>query len=456
MRRPNEKRLWALYQRVIDAYQELSPDDRRGLDKGREAVSQARFQQGEILFRKFEKMRLTNPRKIKKQLSEKARALREAGEAFYDVIRFKQAEWAIAAYARTGQIFQNFAKTLIESPAPQRLPDRLKQLYKEELENRATIIEKKAREAYVKCLETSRELKVYTEWTKLAETQLAVLMPKEYAEANEIKIQPVFAVDPDPAAGKNPSEVLEAYRTVLSNDPTNTEAMNALGILLRRAGNWQEAVTFFRRALTVDPKNTDAYRNLAWTYYTVGKPDLAHLVSLNAERMLGKDDPGILNNWGLIYLKRGQMARAVGAFKRAIQAAPDFAPARLNFGALALNYSDYGTAERELREALRIDRKLVAAELGLALALRGSRKYNEALAEYERALEIDGQNPLAHYNLAILYQEFLDKPKEAMASFQKFMASSGEVDPRYRREAETRMKNLQQQLDVMSKKGQSS
>jgi tetratricopeptide (TPR) repeat protein len=454
MRRPNDKKLWKLFERVIEAYGTLTPEERRKLDAGRAAVAQARFQQAEVLFRKFQGMRLTNPRKIKKQLSDKARALMEAGAAFYDVIRFKQAEWAIAAYARTGEIFQGFAKALVESPPPKRLPERLKQLYKEELENRALAIDKRAREAYVKCMETSRELKVYTDWTKVAEKQLAILMPKEYAEANEIKVQPDNAVDPDPAPGKNPAEVMEAYRTVLQNDLANTEAMNSLGILLRRAGNWQEAVTQFRRALSVDPKNVDAYRNLAWTYYTVGKYDLAHLVSLNAERVLGKQDPGILNNWGLIFLRRGQVAKAVATFKQAIQVAPDFAPAHANFGALALNYSDYATAERELREALRIDGKLISSQLGLGLALRGNRKYAEAQAEYGKVLDLDGRNALAHFNLGILYQEFLEKPKEAIDSFEKFLGLAAQVDARYRQEAETRIKNLRQLLDVLTKKGQ--
>jgi tetratricopeptide (TPR) repeat protein len=453
MSRPDDKKLWKLFEKVIEAYNALGPEERKKLGKGREAVAQARFQQAEVLFRKFEKMRLSDPRKIKKQLSEKAKALLEAGNAFYDVIRFMQAEWAIAAYARTGQIFQAFAKALVDSPPPKRLPAKLAQLYKEQIEEKALLIEKKAREAYIKCLETSRELKVYTEWTKVAENQLAVLLPKEYAEANEIKVQPSFPVDPNPAQGKNPSEVMEAYRTVLKNDVANVEALNNLGILLRRAGDWQAAVSHFRRALTVDPKNVDAYRNLAWTYYTVGKFDLAHLVSLNAERMIGKPDAGILNNWGLIYLKRQEVARAVASFKRAIEANAEFVPARLNFAAIALNYSDYATAEREFREALRIDSRLALAEVGLGLALRGSRRYSEAQAEYERALQLENNNPAAHFNLGILYQEFLDKPQDALASFQRFLEHSREVDPRYQREAETRIKNLKQFLDVLSKQG---
>lgn len=91
MRRPDDKKLWKLFERVIDAFSALSTAERQGLTRGREAVAQARFQQAEILFRRFQKMRLT--RKIKKQLAEKAKALLEARAAFYDVIRFKQAEW---------------------------------------------------------------------------------------------------------------------------------------------------------------------------------------------------------------------------------------------------------------------------------------------------------------------------------------------------------------------------
>jgi tetratricopeptide (TPR) repeat protein len=448
----NDKRLARLYQRVVDAWSDLSTEQKASLGKGRDAVAQARFAQAEVLFRAFQNMKLSNPRKIKKQLRAKAAALLEAKNAFYDVIHYKQAEWAIAAYSRTGEIYQGFAKALIESPPPKKLPERLQQVYKEQLETESAKVEKTAREAYIKCLEASRELKVYTSWTRLAEKQLAVLLPKDYAESNEIKVQPEFAFDPAPPA-KDPREAMEAYQKVLAMDPTNAEAMNAMGLLVRREGGtkWQEAVSWFRRVLTVDPRNVDAYRNLAWTYYRVGKYDLAHLVSLNAETTIGKPDAGILNNWGLIQLRRDKLAQAVAAFKRAIDVNPNFAPPRLNFAALAVNYSDYATAEREFREALRVDASSAMGQMGLALGLRGAGKAQDALREYERALTLDGQNPLIHFNLGILFQEFLDKPQQAIASFERFLELGRDLEARHRQDAETRIKNLRQQLDVMKK-----
>lgn len=449
----NDRALVRELERVIEAFSSLSDAEKSGIRKGREAVAQARFEQAEALFRAFERIKITspNPKKLKKQLAAKGKALLDAKNAFYDVINYKQAEWAIAAYARTGEIFQGFAKALVDSPPPKNLPERLKQTYKEQLETEALKVDKTAREAYIKCLETSRELKVYTDWTRVAEKQLSVLMPKEYAESNEIKVQATFGVDPPPAAQN--ASAKEMYEKALAADPTNTEALNALGLLVRQEGGdaWQRAVTWFRRALTVDPKNQDAYRNLAWTYYTAGKFDLAHLVSLNAERMLGKVPPPIMNNWGLIQLRRGKLPMAVAAFKAAIEGNPNFAAPRMNFGALALNYSDYATAEREFREALRVEPQNHMAQMGLGLALRGAGKHVEALAAYQVSLAAGVRDAALQYNLAILYQEFLDKPREAITAFEQYLSLAPAGDAKLRQEAETRLKNLRQLLDVMSK-----
>lgn len=450
----DEKRLARKYERVVDVYNELKPDERNALKKGRPAVAQARFQQAEALFRAFERLKIVsnNTKKLKQQLSAKGKGLLEAKNAFYDVIRFKQAEWAIAAYSRTGQIYQGFAKALIDSPPPKKLPAELQAVYKEQLETEAAKVEKTAREAFIECLKTSRELKVYTNWTRVAEKQLAVLLPKDYAESNELKVQPSFAVAPPPQVG-DPKEAAQAHERVLQTDPTNSEAMNARGLLARQEGGekWQEAVKWFRRALTANPKDTLAYRNLAWTYYTIGKYDLAHLVSLNAELMSGQPDPAVLNNWGLVQLRRGKLPEAVGLFKRAIELNPDFAQARFNFGALAVNYSDYATAEAQFKDALRIDAKSADGQIGLGLALRGGGKLAEAQKEYERALELDKAHPLAHFNLGILFQEFLDKPQEAMAAFQRYLEVAPADATKARQDVETRMKNLRQLLDVLNK-----
>ena len=49
----------------------------------------------------------------------------------------------------------------------------------------------------------------------------------------------------------------------------------------------------------------------------------------------------------------------------------------------------------------------VAQGIGLGAALRGLRRYDEARAEYERAIALDPARPEAYFNLGLLYQDYM-------------------------------------------------
>ena len=48
--------------------------------------------------------------------------------------------------------------------------------------------------------------------------------------------------------------------------PNNVDVTNAIALIQRRLGHWEEAIDGFRRAVELDPRDIDAYNNLAITY----------------------------------------------------------------------------------------------------------------------------------------------------------------------------------------------
>ena len=48
--------------------------------------------------------------------------------------------------------------------------------------------------------------------------------------------------------------------------PNNAEVIEAIALVQRRLGNWEEAITGLRRTIELDPRYHDAYENLAGTY----------------------------------------------------------------------------------------------------------------------------------------------------------------------------------------------
>jgi tetratricopeptide (TPR) repeat protein len=67
----------------------------------------------------------------------------------------------------------------------------------------------------------------------------------------------------------------ESYRQAIQRDPAFCDAMDNLGLMLRRQGRVDEAIGWYRRSLAVQPKNGVARGNLAMALRLKGLPDEA-------------------------------------------------------------------------------------------------------------------------------------------------------------------------------------
>ena len=62
------------------------------------------------------------------------------------------------------------------------------------------------------------------------------------------------------------------------------------------------------------------------------------------------------------------------------------------------------------------------ATVGLGVAFRGQRRYEDAMTQYKRALELDSSNSDVLYNMGILLQDYLfdgAKPQNAIAQLEQ-------------------------------------
>ena len=201
------------------------------------AAGAARFYQAEKMFEKFLEVKFpknldfsegkTKAQKKKVEKSKKAFAkyleskgnqLGQTRDVYADVIKLKVAHWAIAASARIGQLFQNFADALYTAPVPkppldmffkqlkaQGVPKRLvpkhvqedfvmnfTDTYCDTLEDKAGPLEAKALQGLETCLSKSTELSWYNSWSKLCEKELNQIKPAEYPLAAEIRAKPGY------------------------------------------------------------------------------------------------------------------------------------------------------------------------------------------------------------------------------------------------------------------------
>src|SRR5690606_15055369 len=131
-------------------------------------------------------IRFDNVRTLTRSLKAKLEATPKIEAAYTKVLEIGSGDWGIAALTRIGQMYQDFARNLVESPDPPGLDEDQLMMYRIELEDRAFPLEEKAVEAYELALQKSYELGVYNEYTLLAQDQVNRFMPGEYGEIRKV------------------------------------------------------------------------------------------------------------------------------------------------------------------------------------------------------------------------------------------------------------------------------
>jgi tetratricopeptide (TPR) repeat protein len=91
--------------------------------------------------------------------------------------------------------------------------------------------------------------------------------------------------------------------------PGNSEAPNALGLIARREGHWDESVAYLERALGLDPRNVELLPEMAATYAALRQFPTALKLYDRALDIL-PNDPGLLAGKAIMYQAEGNLEQA--------------------------------------------------------------------------------------------------------------------------------------------------
>jgi len=169
----------------------------------------------------------------------------------------------------------------------------------------------------------------------------------------------------DPAvvssASQETMKKLEALGYLASD---NADALNNLGQRWERRGEYAKAIEQYQQAIALRPNFYSAYNNLAVCYgklkmYPEAEAALKKCVALKP------DDFHAMNNLAVMMLETGRIEAGVGFAQRAVKTEPGYANARVTLGALYANSRRFDDAEREFREALRLEPENGAAKENL-------------------------------------------------------------------------------------------
>ncbi len=188
-----------------------------------------------------------------------------------------------------------------------------------------------------------------------------------------------------------------AFRRGLELDPDNAELHNALGWNLFQDGKPAEAAKEYQRAIAADPSHAKAHNNLALSLVELGRlPDAAAHFERSLELAPRCE---IYSDLGFTLAQMRRHGDAEAAYRKGLELDPDCPSAHLNLAIALTRSGSFAEAESHYRKALPAN-PTAETHNGLGFALDRQGRTDEAVVEFERAIEIDPQFTPAYNNLA--------------------------------------------------------
>ena len=107
----------------------------------------------------------------------------------------------------------------------------------------------------------------------------------------------------------------------------------------------------------------------------------------------------MLSDRGAGFLKQGRPQKAVDLLQQALAKVPDLAEAHFNLGLARMRLGQHGAAIGSFQRALEIDAQNPVAQFSLAVALRSQHRYSEAVDHLRLAIMQAPNQANYHYQL---------------------------------------------------------
>ncbi len=265
-----------------------------------------------------------------------------------------------------------------------------------------------------------------------------------WAEIYDRKLTDIFAVESDIA--KTIADTLQAKLTgsekkMMASQPTSDTTAYELyhkgrSLWEKRTGdNIPKAIEFYEQAIARDPSYALAYAGLAnayvlLPYYTTSARRSDSLAKAKEAALKALQlDPNIAEAHvalGKLSFFRMDLAGSMREYQRAIELKPNYATAHQWFGNDSLvSFGRFDEAIAEVKRAVELDplSPIINADLGITFYL--ARRYDDAIDQLRKTLAIDPTFFYAHYNLGVALQ-LKGNLSAAISEYEKAWQLSGD------------------------------
>jgi Tfp pilus assembly protein PilF len=185
----------------------------------------------------------------------------------------------------------------------------------------------------------------------------------------------------------------------LSGCKLAADTKNLQGVRMYQQGQYDGAMQQFQKAIASDPSNGDAYYNMAATLHRVGIARSDSAMLGQAETLYNQcldrntDHTDCHRGLAVLLTETGRSDRAFNLLKNWSARSPQAADARIELGRLYEEFGDLESAKLQLTEALHLDQNNARAWTALGRLREQAGDYVQALANYQRSLDVNRFQP---------------------------------------------------------------
>ncbi len=205
---------------------------------------------------------------------------------------------------------------------------------------------------------------------------------------------------PQPAIPKRPTESSDAYESYLNGRYFWSK---------RDEASLRKAIEYFKQAAEIDPKFSEAYTGIADTEHLLFNynidlnPELIADAKTNLHRALElkPNSADALTTLGTIQMGYDWDWKAAEvSLKAATAAAPNSATARMRYGALLLRLARFNEAQAEFEKAIELDPLSIVGNANLGTVFFCEKEFSAADEQYKRTLAINDKVGGVHWMLS--------------------------------------------------------
>src|ERR1700733_977191 len=180
----------------------------------------------------------------------------------------------------------------------------------------------------------------------------------------------------------------DLYRKVISDDPSNFDALHMLGIVCYENGKISEAEQFFLAALSMDSKYPPLFHNYGLFLAKLKRYQESIVQFDKALKLFDKFAP-VYCDRGISLMELGRLDESLASHNVAANLAPNIPTVFYNRANTLFKKGNYDSALRDYARALTLHNNYADAYCGYGNALTKLKRYDEAIAAYDKTLALE-------------------------------------------------------------------